>query len=301
MHEPHFLFDGRPGDPLVVLRSRFWNFNAIGFYHGEHAAVVDPGIYPEEIRTLEYAVCTRGAPMDRSRQVSDVILTHSHHDHIRGWAHFPAARVTTPRIVAEKDENARSRILAAKFRIDEKLGIEDSSFTYPHGDVLFDDSTLLRVGGLDVDIRFLPGHSNCTSVVYLPQLSTLCTADYLVSPGLPYCRWEARAFETALCTMREWVEQEKIERVIPSHNDPLIGHETVLNAIDEDTRYFEALREFVRREIERKTDRSDCIRLASAFMQTRRGKDIGGRGRQDVDNARRVLAEEWPEPALSKA
>ncbi|MFT5049476.1 MAG: glyoxylase-like metal-dependent hydrolase (beta-lactamase superfamily II) [Chlamydiales bacterium] len=301
MQEPHFLFDGRPGDPLVVLRSRFWNFNAIGFYHGEHAAVVDPGIYPEEIRALEYAICTRDAPNGQSRQVSDVILTHSHHDHIRGWAHFPAARVTAPRAVAEKDESARGRILAAKTRIDETLGIDDPAFTYPKADILFDDTTLLRVGGLDVDLRFLPGHSNCTSVVHLPQLATLCTADYLVSPGLPYCRWEARAFESALGTMREWVVNEKIERIIPSHNDVLVGHETILNAIDEDARYFQDLRMFLRKEIERATDRSECARLAGAFMQKRRGKDIGARARQDLDNARRVLAEEWPEPALSNS
>ena len=43
------------------------------------------------------------------------------------------------------------------------------------------------------------------------------------------------------------------------------------------------------------TDRSECIRLAGAFLAERRGYDIGGRARQDLDNARRVLAEEWPE------
>ena len=198
MADYRFLVDGRPGDPIVVLRSRFWNFNSIGLYHGEQAAVIDPGIYPDEIQTLNGAICTRNLPAGGRRRVSDVVLTHSHHDHIRGWTHFPGARITAPRVVAEKSETARKRILARKFQIDEKLGIEDADFTYPEVDVVFDDTTRLRVGGLDTEVRFLPGHSNCTSVVHLPQLGTLCTADYLVSPGLPYCRWEAHAFELSL-------------------------------------------------------------------------------------------------------
>ena len=82
-----FLLQGTADDPLVVLRSAFWHFNVIGFYDGESACVVDPGIYPHEVEALRTALTAGGR-----RTVDYVLLTHSHHDHIRG-------RTTQPRRV----------------------------------------------------------------------------------------------------------------------------------------------------------------------------------------------------------
>ncbi|MDA1266479.1 MAG: MBL fold metallo-hydrolase, partial [Planctomycetota bacterium] len=227
------LVEGTPQDPLVVVRSRLWQFNGIGFFSGDEAVVVDPGIDPTEIALLTERVTTahRDGP---PRRVTHVLVTHSHHDHIRGWSRFEGAEVILPRVAAEKDEAARGRILAAKHKIDQHLEVDDPGFAYPEADRVFDEQVSVRCGELTLEMRFLPGHSNCTSVVWVPQLRTLCTADYLVSPGLPYCRWQATAFDEALATLRRWVDELGVERIVPAHRELHLGRDAVFAAIAAD-------------------------------------------------------------------
>lgn len=285
--------DERAG--LVVLKSRFWSFNAIGAYAGDAACAIDPGIWPDEIDALRTALTER--PPAAPRRVTHVVLTHSHHDHIRGWQRFPGARVVAPRAAAEKAEEPRKRILAAKNTIDRKLGIDDPAFTYPEVDEVFDERRTLDVGGLEVELRFLPGHSDCTSVVWIPVFRTLCSADYLVSPGLPYCRWRASAFEEAIETMRQWCHELGVERIVPAHNDVLEGREAIETALDAELDYFAFTREAAQRALASGASGENAARRVAAELTERRGRSLGGRERQDLDNARRVLDEEGARPA----
>lgn len=276
-----WLVGADPAEPLAALRCDFWGFNSIGLADGGEACVVDPGIRPEEIEAL-------GARLGR---VTKVVLTHSHHDHIRGWRRFPGAEVLFPAVAAAKGPDARARILAAKRKIDERLGVDDPEFEYPEGTTTFDETHAFRIGALDVELRFLPGHSDCTSVVWIPALRTLCTADYLVSPGLPYCRWRAREFEGAIETMTRWVEEEGLARVVPAHGRVIEGREALLAALAEERDYFAFARDAVRAELDAGHTGEPVARRVAARLGERRGVDLGPRARQDLDNVQRVLAE----------
>ena len=280
------LVDTAPGaDGLVVQRCSLWGYNSIGVVSGGEACAVDPGITPDEVAAFRAVLEADG------RRVTRVILTHSHHDHIRGWDAFPGAEVVAPRVVAEKAAGPRARNLAGKAKVDERLGVEDAAFRYPEVDRTFDARLEIRVGALDLALEFLPGHSNCTSVVHVPALRALLTADYLVSPGLPYCRWEATPFEAANRRLRELVEAEGVEHVIPAHNDLIDGRDAALTAIDEELDYFRALRADLSGRLAAGDSQDRAMRAAARFMGERRGVDLGPRARQDRDNARRVLAE----------
>ncbi len=280
------LVDTAPGaDGLVVQRCGLWGYNAIGVVSGDEACAVDPGITPEEIRSFREALEAGG------RRVTKVVLTHSHHDHIRGWHAFPGAQVIAPRAVAQKEEGPQARILAGKAKVDERLGIEDAGFCFPTVDLAYDERLSVAVGALELELEFLPGHSNCTSVVHIPGLRALLTADYLVSPGLPYCRWEAAPFEVANRRLRSIVESEAVEHVVPAHNDLIVGREAALAAIDEELEYFTALRADLASRVASGASHDRAMRAAASFMAERRGVDLGPRARQDRDNARRVLAE----------
>lgn len=272
-------------DGLVVQRCGLWGYNSIGVVSGDEACAVDPGITPEEVLAF------RGALESGGRRVTKVVLTHSHHDHIRGWQAFEGAEVIAPSAVANKEAGPRERILAGKAKVDERLGVEDAGFRYPAVDRAFDDHLTVRVGALDLELEFLPGHSNCTSVVHVPALKALLTADYLVSPGLPYCRWEAASFEAAHRRLRELVRSAGIERVVPAHNDLIDGPAAALAAIEEELEYFTALRADLARRLTSGDSHEHAMRGAAKFMGERRGVDLGARARQDRDNARRVLAE----------
>ena len=273
-------------DGLIVQRCGLWGYNAIGVVSGDVAVAVDPGITPDEIAAFRAALEQGGA-----RRVTHVVLTHSHHDHIRGWNAFGDAKIVAPTVVAAKADGPRARILAGKSKVDEHMGVSDEAFEYPTADVTFDTQMTLQVGALTLDLRSLPGHSDCTSVVVVPELRTILSADYLVSPGLPYCRWEPAPFERANQSLREFVHEFDISRIVPAHNDLLETQDAALAAIEEELSYFRFLREEVARQSldGRPTDK--ILRACAAAMAERRGVDLGPKARQDADNARRVLKE----------
>ncbi len=285
------LYEGDAGDPVVVVRSRLWQFNAIGLWSDDEALVIDPGIDPDEIALLRERVSLAGGARER-RRITTVIVTHSHHDHIRGWQQFPGAEVILPRPAAEKDSRARARILAAKARIDERLGVSDPDFAYPKATRVFDQRLELTLGKLDIELHFLPGHSNCTSVVWIPSLSTLCSADYLVSPGLPYCRHEATLFEEALARLDQWREAWDIQRILPAHRELHVGREAVQRAIQRDRECMRLLRAEVRRALAEGATPDAAARSAARAAANWRGEDLGPRARQDLDNARRIVKEQ---------
>ncbi len=287
-----FLLEGSAADPLIVQRSAYWGFNAVALFDGQQACVIDPGLTASEVLRLKERA--RHAPEragEHEREVSHVILTHAHHDHMRGWMAFPGSEVVFPRVAAEKGEVARSRILAAKRKLDDHFDDPCTGFEWPRATLVFDDVLDLRVGALDVQMRFLPGHSNCTSVVWIPALKTLVSADYLVTPGMPYCRWQAKDFEVAIETLTTWTQEEGIERVIPAHQDILVGQEAILAALAEERDYMSLMRALIREQVATGTEQEPAVRRVAKAMVKRRGSDLGGR-RQDIDNARRIWDEE---------
>ncbi|QDV06547.1 Hydroxyacylglutathione hydrolase [Planctomycetes bacterium Poly30] len=273
-------------DGLVVQRCQLWGYNAIGVVSGDEAIAVDPGITPEEIASFRAALLANGA-----RRVTHVVITHSHHDHIRGWDAFEGATIVAPSAVASKPADSRARILAGKAKVDERMGVADSSFEYPSVDVTFGEAHELRVGHLSLLLRSLPGHSDCSSVVVIPKLRTLLSADYLVSPGLPYCRWEPAPFERANERLSEFIEEFDIDRVVPAHNDLLESRGAALSAIEEELSYFRFLRTEVRRQMALGVTGHRLLHACAAAMTERRGVDLGRKAHQDADNARRVQKE----------
>jgi glyoxylase-like metal-dependent hydrolase (beta-lactamase superfamily II) len=271
---------------LLVLQSPFWSYNNIALVSRGEACLFDPGARPADIQAIGAAARLDG------REITELVVTHSHHDHIRGWDSFPGARVWLPAAAQAKSEAEKQRDLDFKEAIDLRLGVPHPTRAFPHSEHAFEEQAELRVGDLEVSLRFLPGHSLCTSVAFIPALKTLISADYLVSPGLPYCRWQPREFERGMRRLRAWCVELEIEHVWPAHNEPILGHEAVLTAIDEESAYFDHLRQVVRELLAAGEPSATAVRKAAQAMRARRGPSAGVRERQDGDNARRVVAEE---------
>lgn len=289
---PRLLEPGSASDPLVVLRSATWNYNSIGLFAGNEALVVDPGLSPPEISLLKARLATAGAPAS-PRAIRYLILTHAHHDHIRGGCSFEGARTFMPRIAADKGPDARGRILAAGEALGKRMGSSPPGFDWPKVSDPFDKGASLLLGNsLEVRMHFLPGHSNCTSVVIIPSLHTLLSADYLVSPGVPFCRHEARMFEGALVELGDLVDEYAIERLVPSHGPMHLGKEAINAALTRDRRVMACMRTAVRNAVARNQTQAAIVTAALAAAESERGGSAGPLAAQDMDNARRILREE---------
>lgn len=265
----------------MILRypSRLWHFHAHAVVAGTDAALVDPGIFPDELDALAKDLESRRA------RVAIVFLTHSHHDHIRGWQRFTGARVAAPKAVAEKDESARARILAAKEAIDKKFGASDPGFAYPKADLLLESPSALPLGDCEILFRMNPGHSNCSSTLIVPKERALFSGDYLVSPGMPYCRWRVDEFQQALERLRGWVSEFGVETIYPAHNEPIAGRAAIEAALAAERNYFERLLEIVEKLDAPDRPEEEIAKLAAQAIRP------GKLWEQDRDNAKRALRE----------
>ena len=266
----------------MVVRSSTWNYNSIGLWSGDEVVLVDPGLAPAELSMTAARAMVAGR-MDAPRRIAHLVLTHAHHDHVRGAHAFPGARVWMPTIAARKPDAARARILAAGDRLSERLAGSPAPLAWPTVDEEFDETARVTFGDdATLELWFLPGHSNCTSVVWVPASRTLLSADYLVSPGVPFCRHEALLFEQALERLLALTGSLPIERVVPAHGDLLVGTEAVRAAIELDLTTFRAMRAA-----------ADCASTAAlvAAASEARGFEAGLLAAQDEDNAARILRE----------
>ena len=108
------------------------------------AFVIDPGLDPEAIRAFL---------AERGLTLAAIVCTHGHVDHIAGNAdlkqHFPAA----PIIIGTLD---------ALFLTDPVVNMSAAygfSIVSPPANRLVNDDDTLAVAGIEMDVRFIPGHS----------------------------------------------------------------------------------------------------------------------------------------------
>jgi len=127
--------------------------------------------------------------------------------------------------------------------------------------------------------------------VTIPALGALLSADYLVAPGLPYCRWEPAPFEAANRRIGELVEEHGLELIVPAHNELLESRDAALAAIETEISYFQFLRAEVDACLGAGLNKDAILKRCSRAMTERRGVDLGPKARQDADNARRILIE----------
>ena len=84
-----------------------------------------------------------------------MVLTHAHHDHIRGGASFEDARVWMPRIAAEKGPEARGRILAAGKALGQRMSAEPPDYPWPIVHETFETETSFVLGG-ELEVELCP-------------------------------------------------------------------------------------------------------------------------------------------------
>jgi hydroxyacylglutathione hydrolase len=154
------------------------------------AAVVDPAWEPEEIIRLAEA---------RGLKITDLLLTHSHHDHINGVGQ-----------VLERAPNARLHLLKPE------ADFWGGALTRPE---LHHGGDHLLLG--DTEIRFLhtPGHTPGSACFHLPAGDDLVTGDTLFVFGCGRCDLAGGDPEQMFHTLNDLrTGLPRHTRIHPGHN-----------------------------------------------------------------------------------
>ncbi|MGE3636877.1 MAG: alkyl sulfatase dimerization domain-containing protein [Sandaracinaceae bacterium] len=187
------------------------------------------------------------AASGRARDVSTLVYTHGHLDHVASAEMFITpgrTRVVAHRAVKDRfDRYLMTRgyngaINRRQFRVP---GLEwPKSFRYP--DVTFETGLELTVGGLPISLRHDRGETDDHVWLWIEDRKTLCTGDLFIWAA-PNCGNPQKVQRYP----RDWALALRkmatlgAELLLPGHGPPIVGADRVRQALDETAQLLETL------------------------------------------------------------
>ncbi len=176
--------------------------------------VVDPGDRAESIF------------MEVSRQklnVTGILLTHGHFDHILGVKEFKAKTSAKVYAGANEAELLKNPTINASERVRRPESIVP--------DVLFQDKEQVTIGDLSFEVIFTPGHTKGSVCYYFREAGILISGDTLFEESVGRCDFPTGSESALLSSIKERLMVLPDEtKVYPGHGAPTtIGNERKYN------------------------------------------------------------------------
>jgi glyoxylase-like metal-dependent hydrolase (beta-lactamase superfamily II) len=220
--------------PHILVLERGWlSSNNILFLEGEEAALVDSGYVShgeQTVALLRHALA--------GRQLSRLLNTHSHSDHIGGNAAVKRAfgcTIAIPsgldRVVADWDEHALMLTTTAQ-----------SAERFEHDHVIEAGATL-ELGGMPWQALAAPGHDMHALMFHCPEKRLLISGDALWQNGFGVIFSELLGEPDGLASTRrtlEHIARLPVDAVIPGHGAPFLEVEEALKKAFQRLAAFEA-------------------------------------------------------------
>jgi glyoxylase-like metal-dependent hydrolase (beta-lactamase superfamily II) len=226
---------------LWMTRSRALSYNS-GIFIGEgQAALIDPGMFPDEIDGISQFVAEHEA------ESTCIVLTHSHWDHILGPGHFPGVRVIAQRNFRSAEfgmmnAERRKKTLGEIERWEEENDVRRSTpFSVPFPNATFDGSMMLMLGRRPLQLIHAPGHWPDQLVVYEPEDKVLWAGDMLSDIEIPFVSHSLTAYERTL----DMLKGLEIRALVPGHGRAATGPDEIERRFTEDAAYLRELRRAV--------------------------------------------------------
>lgn len=224
--------------------------NVYLLHGGDEWALIDTGINSESsLAAFREALALVGC---KPEQIRKIICTHHHPDHF--GASKPQKEMTGAHLLMHRAEWERSFVFAPADRPDwvvqyfERIGIPMHYFQHvpsPHEfwkgmyqtaepDRFIDDGDRIRVGDLEIEVVWTPGHAPGHCVLYLRQQKAMIVGDHLLPKITPHIGFFPRGVANPLGDFLE--SQRKIQRfdvdlVLPAHGGVFIDHRHRANQI----------------------------------------------------------------------
>ncbi len=155
-----------------------------------------------------------------------VVYSHADWDHCWGTAGLNSRLVIAHETCAKRFETGKVADGLAKMKA-ESAGIWDAVRLIPPT-ITFAEKLTLDLGGVMVELHYLPGHTQDCLVAFVPQWGVLLAGDTIETP-LPYLHESSiQMLPRWIGELERWGSDERVQTVIPAHGEigdrALIAH-----------------------------------------------------------------------------
>ena len=187
-----------------------------------------------------------------------IIYTHNHGDHTFGAAYYVKSQAVKPQIIAHQDTDyyvqrimgilnpiitSRSTRMFGTTLPEEELinvgigpnlSVSKSPTGYVKPDTTFSDNLKLNIEGIELELYHAPGETNDQIFIWLPKHKALMPGDniYKTFPNLYTIRGTTHRDVKGWIDSIDHMKTFEPEYLFPSHTKPILGKETIKDALD---------------------------------------------------------------------
>jgi cyclase len=207
--------------PNVFVETKFHGANVGFIVTGEGVILIDTPMLPKDAR---FWLAEIGRRTDQ--EILYIINTDHHRGHVIGNQYFPMATVVAHEFAWKNmksyGDSFRTRLLNLyRKRIPEAVAEWQRSLKIIEPEITFTDKTIFFKGDKEIQLIPLGGHTEATTVVYLPEEKILFAGDLVVTDRPPFLsQGNTKLWLQALTTLRKL----RYDILVPGHGE-LTGKE----------------------------------------------------------------------------
>ncbi|MDA3623948.1 MBL fold metallo-hydrolase [Saccharopolyspora sp. WRP15-2] len=181
------------------------------------------------------------------------VYSHGHIDHVFGVGPFDVEAGERgwrrPTVVAHENTPPRFRRYAATAGYNTVINqrqFQSPGFRWPteyrHPDVTYRDTSALRIGELDVQLRHARGETDDATIAWLPERRILCCGDFFIwsspNPGNPQ---KVQRYAAEWAEALRWMAGLGAELLLPGHGVPIVGADRIRTALTDTAEFLQTL------------------------------------------------------------
>lgn len=203
--------------PNIYVETEFHGANVAFVVTDEGVVLIDTPMLPNDARSWLETIRER-----TDQEIIYIINTDHHRAHVVGNQYYPMATVMAHEFAWKNmksyGDSFRTRLLNLyRDRMPEAAAEWEEHLEIVEPEITFTDRTILFKGGQEIQLLPLGGHTEATTVVYLPNERILFAGDLVVTDRPPFLsQGDTKEWLQALSYLRKL----RYDILVPGHGEP---------------------------------------------------------------------------------